>query len=238
LFAPVAVPGYDRPAHKAALQNPSTDPNAAGYAPNAAPIRCSGGVANWPANSKITGNVSISNGCEVTINGNVWITGNLAFGNNAKIKIAEGVGITVPVIMLDGSTGLDTGNNSQFIPNSLGTGAEVVSVWWNTNTSTNGGFNCGGIADLLDCTNVTGLALSSSQSSTTIELSNNTNAENTVFRTLWSRAEISNNGALGAVAGQTILMRQNAVINFTASIPGSDNLTITWVKKGYLRVFQ
>jgi hypothetical protein len=238
IFAPVAVPGYDRPAHKAALQNPSTDPNAAGYAPNAAPIRCSGGAANWPANSKISGNVSIANNCEVTLNGNVWITGNLTFGNNAKIRIAEGAGVTVPVIMLDGSTGLDTGNNSLFIPNSFGTGAEVVSVWWNTNLATNGGFDCGGIIDKFECTNVTGLALSSSQSTTTIELSNNTNAENTVFRTLWSRAEISNNGALGAVAGQTILMKQNAVINFTASIAGSDNLTVTWVKKGYLRVFQ
>ena len=132
----------------------------------------------------------------------------------------------------------DTGNNTTFTPNSSGTGAEVVSVWWNTNTGTNGGFDCGGIADPYDCTNVTGLALSTSQSITTIELSNNTNAQNTVFRTLWTRAEISNNGALGAVAGQTILMKANAVINFTASIAGSDNLVTTWVKKGYLRVFQ
>jgi hypothetical protein len=231
-FAPVAVPGYDRVAHKAA-SSPS-----GGYNPNSAPIRCSGGNANWPANAKISGNVSIQNNCEVTINGNVWITGNLTFGNNAKIRIANTLGLTIPVIMIDGSTGLDTGNNSQFIPNSSGTGAEVVSVWWNTNTSTNGGFDCGGIPDPLDCTNVTGLALSTSQSNTTIELSNNTNAENTVFRTLWSRAEISNNGALGAVAGQTILLKQNAVINFTASIPGSDNLTVTWVKKGYLKVFE
>lgn len=231
-FAPVAVPGYDRPTHKAASSP------AGGYSPNSAPIKCAGGVANWPANAKISGNVTIANNCDITINGNVWITGNLTFGNNAKIIISNSLGTTVPVIMIDGSTGLDTGNNSQFVPNLSGTGAEVVSVWWNTNPATNGGFNCGGIPDLLDCTTVTGLALSSSQSTTTIELSNNTNAENTVFRTLWSRAEISNNGALGAVAGQTILLKQNAVINFTASIPGSDNLTITWVKKGYLRVFQ
>jgi hypothetical protein len=231
-FAPVVVPGYDRVAHKAASSP------AGGYNPNSAPIRCSGGTANWPANAKIAGNVNISNNCDVTVNGNVWITGNLTFGNNAKIIIANSLGSTPPVIMIDGSNGLDTGNNSQFVPNLSGSGAEVVSVWWNTNTSTNGGFDCGGIPDLLDCTSVTGLALSTSQSTTTIELSNNTNAENTVFRTLWSRAEISNNGALGAVAGQTILLKQNAVINFTASIPGSDNLTTTWVKKGYLRVFQ
>jgi hypothetical protein len=69
-------------------------------------------------------------------------------------------------------------------------------------------------------------------------LSNNTNASGTVFRTLWSKASVSNNGALGAVAGQTIQLGNNAVINFTASIGGSDNLTTTWVKRGYLRVFQ
>ena len=121
---------------------------------------------------------------------------------------------------------------------SFGSGAEVITVWWNTDTGTNGGFDCGGIADPLDCTNVTGVALESSQGNTTIDLSNGTNADNTVFRTLWSRAEISNNGALGAVAGQTIELKQNAVINFTASISGSDNLVTTWVKRGYLRVFQ
>jgi hypothetical protein len=104
-------------------------------------------------------------------------------------------------------------------------------MWWNTNTATNGNFNCGGIADLLDCTAVTGLALSTSQATTTITLSNNANASNSIFRTLWSRA-------LGAIAGQTIQLGNNAVINFTATISGSDNLITTWVKKGYLRIFQ
>jgi acetyltransferase-like isoleucine patch superfamily enzyme len=237
-FAPIAVPGYDREAHKAALQFPTTNPNAAGYAPNNAAVSCGNNQSKtWNANIKISGNVSLGNGCTVTILGNVWITGNLTFGNNSTIVIGT-TGATRPVIMIDGSAGLNTGNNSRFTPNASGTGAEVVTMWWNTNTATNGNFNCGGISDLLSCSAVTGLALSTSQTTTTINLSNNTNASNTIFRTLWSRAVVSNNGALGAVAGQTIQLGNNAVINFTASIAGSDNLTTTWVKRGYLRVYQ
>ncbi len=230
VFAPIAVPGYNRTAHKAAV--------AATYAPNNAAVSCGNNqTKTWAANIKITGNVSLGNNCVVTVLGNVWITGNLSFGNNSTIVIGT-TGTNRPVIMIDGATGLVTGNNSRFNPNSSGTGAEVITTWWNTTTSTNGNFNCGGIADLLDCSAVTGLALSTSQSVTTINLSNNTNASNTIFRTLWSRVVISNNGALGAVAGQTIQLGNNAIINFTATIAGSDNLTKTWVKRGYLRVYR
>lgn len=230
-FAPIAVPGYDRPTHKAAVT--------ATYNANDAAVRCSNNQSRtWGANIRINGNFALGNGCRLTITGNVWITGNVTFGNNAEIIIANSLGTTRPVIMIDGQSGFVTGNNTTVTPNSSGTGAEVITTWWNTNTTTNGGFTCGGLPDPLDCTTVTGLALSTSQNTTTINLSNNTNAANTVFRTLWSRAEISNNGALGAVAGQTIELRQNAVINFTAAIAGSDNLVTTWVKRGYLRVFQ
>lgn len=238
-FDPVAVPGYDRAGHKALLQLPSTDPNLAGYAPNNAAVSCGNNQSKtWSANIKITGNISLGNNCTVTITGNVWITGNLSFGNNSTIQISNSLGTTRPVIMIDGASGIVTGNNSRILPNNVSTGAEVVTTWWNTNTATNGNFNCGGIADLLDCTSVTGLALSTSQATTTISLSNNANASGTIFRTLWSRAVISNNSSLGAVAGQTIQLGNNAVINFTATIAGSDNLTTTWVKRGYLRVFR
>lgn len=230
-FAPVAVPGYDRPAHKAAVVST--------YASNNATVACGNNqTKTWPAKSKITGNISLGNGCTVNVVGDVWVTGNITFGNNSKIVISNSLGTTRPIIMIDGSAGLVTGNNSLITPNSFGTGAEFITTWWNTNTATNGNFTCGGIVDRLDCTAVTGLALSTSQNATTINLSNNANASNTVFRTLWSKAVISNNGALGAVAGQTIELGNNAVINFTASIAGSDNLNVTWVKRGYLRVFQ
>lgn len=230
-FAPVSIPGYNRPAQKAAVTTtlPSTDNS----------IKCSNNATkNWPANLKITGNVSISNNCTVNLAGNVWITGNLSMGNNARIVVPNSLGATRPVMMVDGSTGITFGNNAVVTPNSSNTGVEFISTWWNTNTATNGGFTCGGIADPLDCTNVTGLALSTSQTTTTLDFSNNSTASYSVLRTLWSRVNIANNGAIGAVQGQTIQLGNNAIINFTASIPGSDNLVTTWVKRGYIRVFQ
>lgn len=231
-FAPVVVPGHDRVSQKAASSP------VGGYSPNSAPIKCVGGVATWPANVKVAGDVTIPNNCIVTIEGDIWITGSLSFGNNAEIVIDDGLLTTRPFMMIDGEDGFITGNNTVITPNASGTGAEVVTMWWNTNLLTNGGFDCGGIADPLDCAAVVGLALSTSQSVTTIELSNNADANNTVFRSIWSGVEVSNNGSLGAVAGQTIRLNENAVINFSASIAGSDNLITTWVKRGYLRVFQ
>lgn len=227
VFAPVTVPGYDRASHKAAV--------AATYAPGNTNIACG---KTWPANVKITGNVSLSNNCTVTLAGNVWITGNFTFGNNAKIVVSNTLGATRPIFMVDGSTGVTFGNNAVVTPNSTGTGVEFITTWWNTNTATNGNFNCGGIADPYDCTNVTGRALSTSQATTTINFSNNSTASNSILRTLWSRVSIANNGAIGAVAGQTVQLGNNAVINFTASISGSSNLVTIWTKRGYMRVYQ
>ncbi len=229
-FAPVALPTYDRAAHKAAVVST--------YASTDSTVACGNNQSKtWPANVKITGNLTLGNNCTVTLLGNIWLTGNLNFGNNAKIVVSNSVGATRPVFMIDGQSGLIFGNNSSIQANNVNTGIEVISFWWNTNTATNGNFNCGGIADLFDCTNVTGLALSSSQNVTTINLSNNGSAPYTVLRTMWTKVTISNNAALGAVQGQTIQLGNNAVINFSSSVPGSDNQVTTWVKRGYMRVF-
>lgn len=225
----VQVPLYDRPAHKSAVTST--------YSSNDDDIECVNGKATWLANIKISGNVSLSNNCTITVNGNVWITGNLTFGNGSKIKIAESASTTRPVIMIDGKTGLVFSNNSSIVNNSLGTGVSFVTSWWNTDTGSNGGFTCGGIADPLDCTNVTGLALYSSQNTKTIDFSNNATAPGSIFRSSWSKTYIANNGQLGAVSGQTVELGNNAVVNFTSYVPGSDNLLITWAKRGYMRIY-
>ncbi len=230
-FDPIVVPGYDRTAHKAAVIT--------NYPSNDSTVACGNNqTKTWPSESKISGNIALGNNCTVNVSGRVWITGNLTFGNGAKIVVSNSAGATRPVIMIDGSSGVIFGNNSQVTPNNVSTGVELITTWWNTNTATNGNFNCGGISDLLDCTSVTGLALSTSQAITTINFANGSTAPNSVLRSLWTRLRVANNGAIGAVSGQTILLDNNAVINFTASIPGSDNLVVTWVKRGYLRVFQ
>jgi hypothetical protein len=220
--APVALPTYDRAAQKAAVTTtlPSTDSS----------IACGNNATkSWPANLKITGNISTGNNCTVTINGNVWITGNVTLGNGSRFIIANSLGSTSPTIMVDGGNtsgtgGFDFGNNSQITPNTSGTGAQIITFWSNASCSP-------------DCTTLTGTDLSGSQDITSINFSNNSAAPGTVLWAKWTKVIVANNGAIGAVTGETIELGNNAVINFTASVPGSNNLVTTWVKRGYMRVY-
>lgn len=214
--APATLPTYDRTTHPVSITKNATDSGIA--CPN------NNGNITWPANVKIIGNVNMGNNCTITLSGNVWITGNLNTGNQGVIKIADSMGATRPVVMVDGSTGFTFANNGKVLPNASGTGLELRTFWSNDTCSPS-------------CTNVTGSALANSQNVVTIDLGNNGNAANSVFIAQWSRVRISNNGSLGAVSGQSIELSNQAVINFTTSVPGSDNLNKTWVKRGYLRVF-
>lgn len=225
----VAIPKYNRQSHKSSVT--------ATYQSESNAIECERGSVSWPANIKIVGDLDLDNNCTVIINGNVWITGSLKLGNGAKIKVSDTLGSVRPTIMIDGPNGLIFTNNSLVQTNSVGTGVAFVTSWWNTNQNTNGGFTCGGISDPLDCTNVTGLALYTSQNVKTIEFSNNANAPGSIFESSWSKTLISNNGQLGAVSGQKVELGNNAIVNFTSSIPGSQNLIVTWTKRGYLRLY-
>lgn len=219
---PVILPAYDRAGQKAAVT--TTLP------PNNSTIACGNNqTKNWPANLKITGNITLGNNCTVNLAGNVWITGNLTFGNNSKIKVPDSVGTNMPVIMIDGSGGLVIGNNGTVQTNSSGTGIYFIAYWSSA---------CSIVGESPpDCSEITGTALKNSQDVVKIDLSNNGSAPGSILYSRWSRARVSNNGAIGAVAGQSIELGNNAVINFTASVPGSNNLTITWVKRGYMRVY-
>ena len=217
---PLTLPQYDRDAQKNAVATTITGSSAG----------CSGGTRTWAANTKITGNVTVANNCTVTLNGNVWITGQLDINNNAKIVIANSLGTNRPTVMVDGAgtSGGDImkiGNNGIVQPNASGTGALFITYWSSAGCSP-------------DCNDVTGTSLFTSKDVRTLELSNNGSASNSILYARWSKVRISNNGAIGAVAGQTIEMGNNAVINFTASVPGSSNLTTTWAKRGYMRVYQ
>ena len=215
-FDPVPLPDFDREAQKTAVSENQT----------AAEANCSNNeTKTWPANLKITGDVIFANNCTINVSGDVWITGKLDTGNNSRLVIADSVGADEPVIMIDGSEGFSFGNNGQIIPSSNGTGAQVITYW--------SGDSCSP-----DCADVTGPALAASQDEVTIALGNNGSAENTIFYARWSKVAVSNNGGLGAVAGQTVQLGENAVISFTSSVPGSDNQITTWVKRGYMRVYQ
>ena len=217
IVAPYVLPDYDRAAQKAAVT--STE------APSSSVVSCGNNQTKiWPTNLKITGDYSMGNNCTVTITGNVWITGNVTFGINAKFVVADSLGTTRPTIMIDGQYGVVFGNNNTIQQNTSGTGTYVITYWCGSGCST-------------DAFNVTGTTLAASQNLLTLDLSNNSSAPGSILYARWSKVRISNNGSIGAVAGQSIELGSNAVINFTTSVPGSSNLTKTWVKRGYLRVF-
>ncbi len=213
-FSPLTLPSYDRDAQKAAVA--TTISSATGS------CTTNNGSKTWAANTKITGNVTLSNNCTVTIQGNVWITGNFTMGNNAKLVVPASVGTTRPVIMVDGSSGISFGNNAVITPNASNTGVQLMTYWSNSSCSP-------------DCATVTGTELKNSQNVLTLDLSNNGSAAYSVLWAVWSKVRVQNNGQLGAVSGTTVELSNNAVINFTSSIPGSNNLVTTWVKRGYMR---
>ena len=200
---PQALPTYDRAAQKAAVTT------------NLSAVTCSSGTQTWNANTKITGNVSLSGSCKITVNGNVWITGNLSLLNSSQLVVSNTLGSTVPNIMVDGSSGATFSNNSALTPNSTGTGFEVYTFW-----------NITGNPDAT----ITGVNLANSRATTTIQLQNNATAVNSIFYAYWSQVAMGNNGRIGALIGQTIYLNNNGTITFGSSA-GSGSTA--WVVQGY-----
>ena len=185
-------------------------------------FNCSSGSQTWQANTKIVGNVNISNKCQVTVNGNVWITGNFNISNSAELIVADGLGSTRPVIMIDGSSGATFSNGADLVPNSTGTGFEVITYWSTASCSP-------------ECSNVTGTDLYNSRGHTTISLANSSTAANTVFYAHWSQVQVSNSGQIGALIGETIQMSNAATVTFSTSTGGTG--PTFWVADGYRRVY-
>ncbi len=216
---PVPMPSFDRTGFKNTVNGSGQTMTgaAASNCPN-------GGTISWPANVKITGNVSIQNKCTIKINGNVWVTGSVAIQNNANFVVQDSVGTTYPDVVVDGQSGFIIGNKGSITPNSQGTSMEVLTFWSSGACSP-------------DCSSVTGTSLYSSQQATTINLSNTGSAPGAILYAYWSEVQLSNNGSLGAVSGQTVSLGNNAVITFGTAVPGSDNQITTWVKRGYMRQY-
>lgn len=58
---------------------------------------------------KINGNLTIGNGCSVTLKSPLWITGNVVAGNSAKFKLDSSAGSSSGVIIVDGTVVLGNG---------------------------------------------------------------------------------------------------------------------------------
>jgi hypothetical protein len=213
--SPQALPSHDRDAQKAAVTTTITG-SSAGCSNNQ--------TRTWNANTKITGDVTVKNNCIVTINGDVWITGKLELENSARIVVNNSAGATRPSVMIDSQNGFSMKNSTQIQANSSGTGIYVYTYWSDSSCSP-------------DCATVTGSDLYDSKDTVTITLDNSGNASNTIFYARWSRVQISNSSSIGALVGQTVELKNTATVTFGTAVPGFSGPT-TWVKKGYLRVYQ
>jgi hypothetical protein len=200
--APEPLPTYDRDAQKAAVAVNQTGSEAS----------CSNSqTRTWEANTKITGNVNISNKCKVTVKGDVWITGNLNVSNSSEMIVDNSLGDTIPNIMVDGSNGAVFSNKSELVSNSSGTGFEIYTFYSKASCSP-------------DCTSVTGT-----------DLANNSSAPNTIFYAYWSQVQISNSGQIGAIIGQTVRLSNSSAITFGNSTELGG--PTTWVVDGYRRLY-
>jgi len=211
--APEPLPTYDRDAQKAAVAINQTGSQAS----------CSNSqTRTWEANTKITGNVNISNKCKVTVKGDIWITGNLNVSNSSEMIVDDSLGSTIPNIMVDGSSGAVFSNKSELVSNSSGTGFEIYTFYSKASCSP-------------DCASVTGTDLADSRIVTTISLSNNSSAPNTIFYAYWSQVQISNSGQIGAIIGQTVRLSNSSAITFGNSTELGG--PTTWVVDGYRRLY-
>jgi hypothetical protein len=208
---PSALPTHDRNAQKAAVATTDT----------AATAGCSNGTKNWPANYKITGNVTVSGTCQVTINGDVWITGTLSVRNSAILRISNTLGTTMPNIMVDGATATFR-NSATIASNASSTGAQLLTYFSTASCQP-------------DCANVTGTDLYNSRNTVTIDFDNSASAPNSILYARWTRVNLGNSGGVGALVGQTIALRNSATVTFGTAINSLG--TTYWVLDGYRRDF-
>lgn len=216
--APVALPGYGRQAQQDAVAETITGSEASD---------CSGsGDITWPANLKIIGDVVLESKCNVTVEGNVWITGTLEVKSNSDMRVRDGLA-EAPVIMVDGENGIVLDSNVDLTENNNDKGFQFITYWSDAICSP-------------DCDDVTGSALYDSQGKTTILVKSNVEAKYAQFNARWSQAVIDSNGAIGAVAGQTVFLKSNATITFNVSVSesGGDPPISAWVVESYKRVYE
>lgn len=211
-----SLPSHDRMAQINAVSNTLTGN-----------FNCSTGSHTWPANYRITGDVNISNSCQVTVNGHVWIQGKLTMSNSqSKMIVANSLGATQPVVMIDGSNGASFSNSSTLQSNSQNTGFRIITYWSTDACSTSTTSPC----------DVTGTSLYNSRDDTTISLNNSSSGPNTEFYARWSQIDVGNSGNIGALVGQTVRLTNSGAITFGTSVSGIGGIE-AWVVKSYKRTF-
>lgn len=173
---------------------------------------CSGNnSATLQANLKLTGDVTINHSCNVTVSGNVYITGNLTIGGASQIKVADSVGTTRPVVVVDGT--LTVNGSTAMIANSSGAGIDFVSFKNSTGNP---------------AATPTGTDLYNSQQQQNVTVGGAVNLPGMIFDAYWSKVYLAGSGNVGAAAGQTVdLSGAGTIIFGTTLSSGSKTWTIT-----------
>lgn len=173
----------------------------------------------WPARLKLTGNVDISSSCNLVITGDTYITGNLNIGGAARITVADSVGTTRPVVMVDGT--ITVGGSAQMIANSSGTGIHFVS------------FKSSGACNP-NCTTLSGNDLKSSQNLQTVNVGGGVNLPGIIFQAYWGKATLAGSGSVGSIIGQTVDMSGAGTVTFGTTLSSGES---TWTVTSYQEVF-
>ena len=173
----------------------------------------------WPANLKLTGNVSVDSSCNIVVKGNAYITGDLNIGGASKITVDDSVGTTRPVILVDGK--ITVGGSAAIVANSNGTGIQFIS--WKSSAPCNP-----------SCTSVSGNDLKTSQSLETINVAGAANLPGMIFDAHWGKLTLGGSGVLGAASGQTIDMSGAGTITFGTTLSSGSH---TWTISSYQQIF-
>lgn len=183
-------------------------------------------ATTWAGGTHFTGgDINISNNCVVTVTGDIWIDGGLVLSNNTSL-ISAVPGGGVANIMIDGSNGFKPSNNSSMASSTSGGNAFNVTTYWaNAPCSPN-------------CTTLTGSQLYNSQQNETIVTSNNFTAAGTSLYSRWSALHITNNTAVGPLAGQRISLDNNGTITIGTGSSGGGGGTTTWAVRYYEQIYK
>lgn len=213
----VTLPPAD---HAALTSTPTASVNSGGMASKL----CSSGTMHLSGHytGSITTNMTIANNCIIYIDGDTWLDGNLVLGNNNVIAVSNSLS-SAPNLIIDGSTGLDTGSRGGISNNGSNIGLNVYTFWSAASCTPS-------------CSNLTGTNLANSQGVTTIDLENNfTGAANTKFYAVWSQLVLGNNSTVGQLLAQKIDLRNNGSVIF-GNIGGGTGYT--WDVRYYEQIYQ
>jgi len=209
---PGSQPEYNRQTHINAVET-TTSANDSTY-------RCNGvRTPNLPANIQLTGDYTTSGSCSLTLNGNVYITGDLSLGGASKITVADSLGETRPVILVDGT--IDIGGSTQLIANDAGTGIHFIS--FKSNAPCDPG-----------CEDVTGNELKATQDLLTVDVGGAANLPGMLFQAYWGRVKLAGSGSVGTAVGQTVDLRGAGTVTFGLELSSGAK---TWTITSYQQIF-